>query len=819
MLQPIGRFVHLTGKLTYKMLKNFFIVAIRNILKQKFYAFINVLGLGLGVAVSIFILIYVLDEIGFDRFHATSDRLYRVNLNASLAGQELSGTYTPPPMAAALRDEIPEIEHSMRMWEWNNTVVKYEDKVFTEDKLYHADSSFFDIFSFDLLQGDPATALDEPNSVLLSEALAQKYFEQQAALGKIITIGNDKQAFKVTGVLENPPSNSHLQYNLVTSFHSFDFSRSEIWLNNSLQTYFTVVPNANLENVQAQLDHFIIKYIGPEIQQFMGVDLEQFKEQNGKYGFNFIPVKDIHLKSFYQGEYEPVSDIKYIYILGAIGIFIIIIAAINFMNLSTARSSGRAKEVGMRKTFGAVRQQLISQFMLESFIYTVVAVILAILIVVLLLPQFNLLSGKSIDYLSLLNIEIIAGVILITLIVSLLAGSYPALYLTSFNIATVTKGKIATGMKSGSIRGTLVVVQFTISIILLICTAIVYQQLQFTQNKNLGFNKENVIVIYNASRVGDNRQALKNSLLTMNDIVTASYANHVIPGTNNTTVFRRPGVEKDHLISTYWADYEHLTAMGFTMKEGRYFSRDFASDSNAVVINEATAREMGWEQPVNEEMWSFNEETPKMLNVIGVLKDFNFESLRDNIRPLILRLTPQSRNLIVRFKSENPQKAIALIEAEWKKFAPNEPFDFEFLDQKFDALYRAEQRMGSLFTTFTIMAIVIACLGLLGLSAYTAEQKTKEIGIRKSLGASELNIITLLNREFSKFVLIAFVIALLPSYFFVNQWLEGFAYRVNINFVVFLLSGVITFLVALITVSYQAFKASKLNPTESLRYE
>ena len=813
-------YIIIMKRTTQKMLKNFLTVALRNILKQKFYAFINVLGLSIGIIVSIFILIYIIDELSFDRFHAKSDRIYRVNLIASLGGQELVGTYTPPPMAAALKEEVPEITHAMRMWEWNNTVVKYEDKSFTEDKLYHADSSFFDIFSFKLLHGDPNTALDEPNSVLLSEDMANKYFGNAQALGEIITIGNDNQAFKVTGVLENPPSNSHLQYNLVTSFHSFDFSKSDIWLNNSLQTYFTTVKSANLENVQAQLDNFIVKYVGPAIQQFMGIDLESFKkEQKGKYGFTFIPVTDIHLKSNYQGEYEPVSDIKYVYILSAIGLFIIIIAAINFMNLATARSAGRAKEVGMRKTFGAINTQLIGQFMLESLIYTLVAVIFAILAVILLLPQFNLLAGKDISYISLLNSEIIIGIIIITVVVALLAGSYPALYLTSFNIGSIFKGKIAAGMKSGKVRGALVVVQFTISIILLICTAIVYQQLQYTQNKNLGFKKENVIVVYNASRVGNNRDALKQSLLSKNGVVTASYSNHVIPGTNNTTVFRKPGVEQDHLISTYFADYEHMEAMGFKLKAGRYFNRDFASDSSAIVINEATAREMGWEDPVNEELWSFNEETPKMLKVIGVLEDYNFESLRDDIRPMLIRLTPRSNNLIVRFDNENPQRAINLIEAEWNKVAANEPFDFEFLDQKFDSLYRSEQRIGTLFTTFTIMAIVIACLGLLGLSAYTAEQKTKEIGIRKSLGASELNIIGLLNKEFSKFVLISFLLALLPAYYFVNQWLAGFAYRIDINWFIFLWSGLITFFVAFVTVSYQAFKASKVNPTESLRYE
>ncbi|MGK7396998.1 MAG: ABC transporter permease [Candidatus Cyclobacteriaceae bacterium M3_2C_046] len=802
------------------MLKNFFTIGFRNILKQKFYAFINILGLTIGIAAAIFIVIYISDELSYDQFNEKADRLYRINLNARLAGQEALVSYSCPPMAQAMMNEIPEVENTLRIWTWDNTVVKYEDKAFTEDKLYHTDSTFFKLFSYQLLAGNPETALKEPNSVMINENIALKYFGQEDPLGKIITIGNDNQAFKVTGVLENPPSNSHIQYNFVTSLHSFDYlANSDQWLNNNLVTYFTTHKGANLANVQTKLDEFVPKYVGPSIEQFMGISLDQFKTQDGKYGYDFIPVKDIHLKSTVQGEFEPTGDIKYIYIFMAIGLFIIIIAAINFMNLSTARSAGRAKEVGMRKTFGSLKSQLVSQFLIESFLYSFFALILAILAVVALLPQFNLVAGKAINYGVLLDPKIIFGVLGIILIVALLAGSYPAFYLTSFNISEVIKGNVSRGMKSGKTRGVLVVVQFAISIFLLICTAIVFQQLKYTQNKNMGFKKENVLVIYNANRLEDNRLPLKQALESQTNVIAASYANHIIPGTNNTTIFRKSGTEEDHIISVYFADYEHMEAMGFELLEGRYFSRDFPSDSSAVVINEATAKQLNWDEPLQEDLISFNGNSPEKLKVIGVVKDFNYESLRENIRPLVLRLTKESNNLAVRFQSDDPRQSVTMIESEWNKLAPNEPFEYEFLDQKFDALYRSEQRMGALFTTFTIMAIFIACLGLMGLSAFTAEQKTKEIGIRKALGATGFNIITLLSKEFTRFVIIAFIIAIIPAYYFINQWLSGFAYKINIRLDIFLISGFLTLLIALLTVSYQSIKASRLNPTESLRYE
>ena len=773
------------------------------------------------MAAAIFVVIYISDEISFDRFNAKADRLYRVNLHGKLAGQEANITSTPPPMALAMVNEIPEVEYALRAWNWDNTVVKYEDKAFTEDKLFHVDSTFFNVFSYKLLKGNPEIALKEPNSVLINESIAIKYFGEADPLGKIITIGNDDLPLKVTGVLENPPSNSHLHYNFVTSLHTFDdLANSSEWLNNNIHTYFTTYEDVDLNNVQAKLNEFVPKYVGPSIQRFMGLSLEQFKAQDGKYGYSFIPVTDIHLRSDYQFEFEPAGDIKYIYIFSAIGLFIIIIAAINFMNLSTARSAGRAREVGLRKTFGSFKSQLIIQFLVESFLYSFVALIFAIILVVLLLSEFNILAGKNLSYDILLKPEILLGIVSITLLISLLSGSYPAFYLTNFDISHVLKGNLSRGMKSGKIRGLLVIVQFAISIFLLISTAIVYQQLKYTQNKNLGFKKENVIVIYNADRLKGNRDALKQSLMSQSDIIAASYSNHVIPGTNSTSIFRRSQTGEDHIISIYHADYEHILAMGYELKDGRYFSRDFPSDSNAVVINEATARQLNWKDPLQQDLISFNHDIPEKLKVVGVLKDFNFESLRENIRPMVIRLTNTTgNNLSIRFKSENPQQSLGLIEKEWKKFTSNEPFEYEFLDEKFDALYHSEQKMGTLFGTFTVIAIIIACLGLLGLSSFTAEQKTKEIGIRKALGASGFNIVFLLNKEFTRFVFIAFLLSVVPTYFFIDQWLQSFAYKVNINLLIFILSGLITFLIALFTVSYQAIKASRLNPTVSLRYE
>ena len=802
------------------MIRNFLTVAIRNILKQKFYSIINILGLTIGITVSSFILIYVLDEISYDRFNTKIDRLYRVGLEGKLAGQEVKAVYTCPPLGPAMMDEIPEVDQAIRLWNWNDVVIRHEEKVFTEDGIFLTDSTFFDLFSYTLLKGNPEVALKDPNAIVLSKSMAVKYFGTIDCLEEMIQVGNGNKNYKVTGVAQDPPSNSHFKYNFILSLYSMEWLKNpNLWLNNNMSTYFTVYQGSDMGKVQDRLDEFVVKYVGPDIQQFMGISLDQFIAQDGKYGYFITPVKDIHLHSKLQGEFEPPGDIRYIYIFIAIGIFIIFIAAINFMNLSTAKSAGRAREIGMRKTFGSGKSDLIGQFLTESIIYSFIAMLVAIVFIIITLPQFNLLSGKTIEYIHIFTPDILGGIFMVMFIVGIISGIYPAFYLTSFPITEVVKGKLLKGMKGGKIRGILVTAQFAISIFLIISTILVYKQLQYTQNKNLGFNKENALIIRNTSRLKNNQNAFKQNLINESRIVTASYANHIIPGTSNTTIFRKSGTDEDHIISVYFADHDHLEAMGFEIKEGRFFSRDFPSDSTATIVNEATVRQLGWDNPLNQELISFNGDEPVKLRVVGVMNDFNYESLRDDVRPLIIRLLNTSNNLVVRYNENNPDEIIRLVKNKWIALAPDEPFEYEFLDEKFNDLYQSENRMGTIFTVFTVMAIFISCLGLFGLAAFTAEQKTKEIGIRKVLGATSFNIVTLLSREFTKYVLIAFIISLLPAYYFIDQWLNNFAYRVSVGLEIFIISGMMAMIIALITVSYQSFKASLLNPAISLKYE
>lgn len=802
------------------MIRNYFLVALRNIIKQKFYAVLNILGLTVGIAATLFIILYISDELSYDRFHKNIDRLYRVGLNGRLAGQEVHVVSTPPPLAAAMVSEVTGVEQALRLWEWGDVVVRYEDKVFTDDLIFHTDSNFFKVFSFELLKGDPETALKEPNSMVIAESIARKFFGNDDPLGKIIIFSNDNKAMKVTGVIQDAPNNSHFKYNYLISFSSNDFGKSDQWLSNSLNTYFVLHEGVDVNQVLTTLNEQLIpKYVGPQIQQFLGISLDQFIQQDGKYGYFINPVKDIHLHSDVAGELEPPGDIAYVYIFMAIGLFILLIAAINFMNLSTAKSSGRAREVGMRKTLGSLKSQLIGQFLIESMIYSAIAVILALVVVFLLIPQFNLLSAKNLSFHDLINPGMIAGIFLLTVFTGILAGSYPAFYLTRFNVADVFKGSSAKGTKGGKIRGGLVVLQFSISILLIICTVLVKSQMEYVQNKNLGFDKEKVMVISNLDRLGTNRKAFKDALQNNSGIVAASYSNSVIPGVNNTTIFRKPASEEDHIIGVYFADHEHLDVMGFEIAEGRNFSRDFPSDSTATLVNEAIVREMGWENPIGEKLISFNGPQPMEISVIGVLKDYNFESLRETIRPIMIRLGDFGNDMTVRYKTDDPKEAVKIVEAAWKDVAPDEPFEFAFLDERFDEMYRSEQRLGVLFAIFAGLAIFIACLGLFGLAAFTAEQRTREIGIRKAMGASSASIVRLLSGEFLKFVIIAFVLSVLPAYFLIAKWLENFAYRVEINYWVFALSGLLALVIALLTVSIQSVKASRLNPATTLRYE
>lgn len=799
------------------MLRNYFKVAVRNILKHKFYSAINVLGMTIGVTACILIVLYVVDELSYDRFHEKSDRMYQVGLHGKIGGQEVRTANTCPPLWRAMADEIPDVEATTRIAEFWGSVVKYGDQAFNEDRVYYADSNFFNFFTFDLLEGDPRTALAEPQSVVLTRDMATKYFGNEDPMGKLMIIG-DTVTYKVTGIAENPPGNSHFRFNMLVSSSSVSRLQDQIWLNNYLYTYFILNEHGSLENVKRGLNDLVIKYVGPEIERFMGISVTQMKEQGGIYGFFPTKVTDIRLHATTRDGLEPGGNITYVYFFGAVALFIIILACINFMNLATARSAGRAREVGLRKALGSLRIQMVGQFLAESIIYSFIAVVIAVAASYILLPWFNELSGKHLTPDFLTHPWFIGGLVAFILFVGLLSGSYPAFYLTSFNAVEVLKGKLRAGMKSKGIRSALVVFQFGISIFLIIFTSSVYLQLKYMQDRNLGMDKENVLIIGNTWRLQNNRQAFRNAIDGYSNVEKTSFTNNSFPGVNNTTVFKAADSDQDHIMGVYYADYDHADVLKLEMVAGRFFSRDFPSDSTAIILNEAAAREFGWEDPLREEVLYLDPDAPQRLRVIGIMKDFNFESLKEQIRPLAIRFADWGHELTIRYHG-NPSELVSQIESLWKSYAPNEPFEYFFLDENFDELFRAEQRLGSIFTILSALAIFVAGLGLFALASFTGEQRTREIGIRKVMGATVSGLVYLLSREFTVLVLMAFIPGAILGWWVVNEWLASFAYRTTISPWIFILSGVASIVIAWLTVGFQALKAASTNPANALRYE
>jgi putative ABC transport system permease protein len=723
-------------------------------------------------------------------------------------------------MAAALIADIPEIEDATRIAQFfGKPAIKYEDKVFAEEEVIFADSNFFRFFSFNLLEGDPEKALKEPYTLVMTPGMAEKYFGSEPAVGKLLTIGSGNQTYTVTGIIEEAPSNSHIKYNMVFSAGSNDNLKSSAWLNNFMFTYFKLYPNTSVEEVNAKYSTLVEKYVGPEIERFMGVNIQQFREQGAEYGYFSTPLTDIHLRSDAQGGLEPAGNLMYVYFFGGIGLFILVIACINFMNLSTAQSAGRAKEVGLRKTLGSLRGQMVRQFLAESTIYSFLAVAMSLVLAFILLPQFNTLSGKTLEFSILTTPIYLVGLVALIIVVGMIAGSYPAFYLTSFSAVEVLKGKVRSGMKSSGVRSTLVVFQFALSIFLMIFTAVIFQQVQYMQQQNLGIDKNNVIVLNNTGRLKTNKEAFRNALTQQTGIEKVSYSNNNFPGVNSTTIFREAASEQDHIMGLYYADYDHQEVMKFEIKEGRYFSRDFPSDSVAIILNEAAVREFNFDEALNAEiLYNDGGDSFTRYKVIGVMKNFNFESFKNEVRPLAIMLGKDLGNLMIRYHG-NSAEALSQVEKLWKEYAAGEPFEYQFMDESFDRLFRAEQRMGTIFGIFSGLAILVASLGLFALAAFTAEQRTKEIGIRKAMGASATSVLLLLSREFTRLVIIAFIPAALAGWYIADSWLQEFAYRIEVSPVIIAASGIIAILIAWITVSVQSLKAARLNPVKSLRYE
>ncbi len=802
------------------MFQNYFKFALRNILKHKFYSALNISGLALGLASCFLIGIYIYDEFSYDKFHENHENIYSIALHGRIGGQELYTSSSSPPVAQSIMSEIPGVEQAVRIRRWGNLVMKYGDKAFTEREAVLADSNFFNFFSFKLLKGESSTVLKEPNTMVMTPETVERYFGKEDPIGKIVTVGNSNQAYTVTGIAAEAPSNSSIKYDVLLSAISDGQMKNGNWTNNGLYTYFRKNPNTTVASINEKLEDLVRINVGPELEAGFGVSYEKFKENGGIYTYYAFPAENIHL---YQPELmdsmSPRSDIKYVYILGAVGLFILVIACINFMNLSTARSASRAKEVGLRKTLGSQRSKLVLQFLAESFIYTLAGTIIAIVAVYLLMPSFQLLSGKEVAFDTMLQPVMIGGVVAVFIVVSFMAGSYPAFYLTSFKPVDVLKGKMKAGLKSKGIRSGLVVLQFTISITLIICTMVVFNQLNYLQEKNIGMDKQNVIVLRNTTRLGSSRAGFKQTLDAQTAIKATSFTNNVFPGVNNTTVFRVAGTEQDRILATYTADYDHASTLRLEMLQGRFFERGQVADSSVCVINEAAVKEFGWDNDIiGRKVTNYNSEKPYDMTVIGVVKDFNFESFKMKVRPVIIQFTELSNNIMVRYEG-SPTEAVDKVRDAWKQAAPNEPFEYAFLDQNFDELFREEQRLSQVFTVLTSIAIFVACLGLLGLASFTAEQRTKEIGIRKVMGASVSSVSSMLSREFMILVAVAFAVASGIAWYAMDSWLSSFAYRVPLGAGAFVISGALAASIAWLTVSFHFIKAARSNPADSLRYE
>ncbi len=807
------------------MLRSYITIALRNLLKYKFYSILNLTGLAVGIACCILIMLFVQDELGYDKFNKKADRIYRMYGEFKLGENEYRGASVGAPVAKNLIADYPEVEDAFRFRSTGTWFIKYGDKVVKETEMIFADSNMFNFFDIPLLKGNPKTALAKPNALVISLETAEKIFGDEDPVGKTVILDNEFD-YEITGVFDKVPNNSHFKFNIFGSLTSLEQSRRDFWMSLNFQTYILLKQGADYKQLEAKFPDMVEKYIGPELEQFLGKSLTQLSEEGNKAGFFLQPLLDIHLHSDLQSELGVNSDIKYVYLFTSIAFFILLIACINFMNLSTARSANRAKEVGLRKVVGSQRSQLVWQFLTESMILSLTALALAIGLIYLSLPYFNALSGKKILLSFADNLPLLLTMLGITLFIGLLAGSYPALFISAIRPVEVLKGKLKMGVKSGLLRSSLVVFQFAASIIMIIGTIVVYNQLQFVQNKKLGYDKEQVLVVQDAFILGDKIQTFKEELLQNNEIVNASVSGFLpTPSNRNVNVVfpeGQPSDDNSTPVGTWGVDMDYIKTMGMEIVKGRDFNKEFIADSNTAIVNETLAKQFGWIDPIGKNISKYEGIDPVEIGtyrVIGVVKDFHFESLRNAIGPLVFFIENSTGAVSFRFKTDNVASVINLIRNKWDEFAPGQPFDYTFIDDEFAEMYNEEQKLGEIFRTFAILAIFVGSLGLFGLSAFTAEQRTKEIGVRKVLGASVSGIVVLLSKEFAKLILISFVIAVPIAYYYMNSWLQDFAYRTDIGLITLAFAGITAFVIALLTVSYHAIKIAITNPVKSLRYE
>lgn len=809
------------------MFSNFLKSALRNIFRHKTYVIINILGLAVGFACSLLIFLFVIHELSFDKFNEKYDRIYRVYIDGKMSDQEFKSAWTPAPAARTFVEEFPEIETAVRMQRWDELLIRIDDRKFIESKIALADSGFFNVFSLELLEGEPDKVLSQPNAVVLTQSQARKYFGNNEAVGNHLRIGNDSTLYTITGVMQDVPENSHLEFDILLSFLTHPRANDDFWLSNSFSTYLLLHEGAKAETLESKLPIIIEKYIGPQVEKSLGMDLQAFADAGNRYGMFIQPLSDIHLNTDIVADFKRSSDRKYIYIFSGIAFIILIVAGINYMNLSTARSTRRSREVGLRKVVGSSKGMLIWQFLLESVLLTILSTLLAVLFVELLLPLFNnmLQTNLKVGYFS--RWFVIPGLLLLTVFIGLLSGSYPAWFLASFTPVKVLYGKLKVGLSNTVVRSILVIFQFFFSIALIITSLIIYKQINYMLNKDMGFDKEQLMVIRRADALQKKIVSFKDEIKKIPDVVSITNSTTVpgYPNNNNGYQIEGRSAEQLFMMWTNWVDYDYFDTYKINLTDGRNFSREFPSDTAAMIINEEAVRRFALDDAFNTRFIQpgYNNEEKAYLNILGVSGNFHYQSLQNKIEPHVFMLKPERWDwagyLTIRVGMENMDKTIAMIENTWRNFTGDEPFQYFFMDQEFEKFYKEEKRTAKIALAFSILAIFIACLGLFGLTSFATEQRAREISLRKVLGSTAKSIVLLFTREISILIAIATIPAWIISYFFLKNWLQNFSYHITISPWEFILASGLVLIIALLTVSYRTYRAALVNPAEVLKYE
>ncbi len=800
----------------------------RNSLRHKAFTFLNILGLAIGMACFIIIMLWVKAELSYDKYNLAADRIYRMNMYSKMNGYDGTSNYCPAPLAGALIKDYPEVEKAVRFRNNGKAIIKYNNISYAEYRIIYADSSVFGVFTIPVIRGNAETALKAPFTIALSESMAKKYFGKEDPINKILKFDN-KTDYRITAVYKDIPTASHFHFDFIVSLYSTGDYNENIWLSNNFQTYVLLKEKSDPVAFQKKMPQLVERYVVPQAEIALGTTWDKLTGNGIRIEFRTENVRDIHLTTGINGEFEPGGDIKFVYIFISIAIFIILLACINFTNLSTARSASRLKEVGIRKVFGVQKLKLSMQFMMESFIIVFAAYIIAMALTEISLPFFNQLTEKnlSINY---FDFGFIGGVLSLILVISILAGSYPALYLSSFRPISVLKGEMTTGRKKTLFRSILVISQFTISLILLSSVLILNKQMKFVQNKNLGYDKEHLFIINNANLLDKNSENFRNQVLANPQVISCSQSGYLPTPSNriNGSIWRNAVMSNDPVqVTHFFIDYDYMKTFDLKIVTGRGFSKEFSTDSSAVVINQAAVKLLGWKDPIGMKIgailtsnFDINHPVLDQYTIIGVVQNFNFNSLHSPIKALVMYVKKSNELITCRIRPETSIPGmVAFMKSKWNENAPGQPFEYDFVTDRLQQQYGGESRLGKILGIFTGLALFVSCLGLFGLALYASEQRKKEIGLRKVNGSGSGQIVWLLTADFTKLILIASVIACPVSYYLMHKWLQNFAYRTGISWWIFALTILLSCLVALATIGYQAYKAASTNPVDTLRAE